>query len=74
MLKGYGFALQYSVFLCDLDATEKTGLFEDLQSVLHLRFDSVVLVDLGDVRRIAARRFEFMGVRPALPSSDATIV
>lgn len=73
-LRSFGVRLQYSVFLCDLDAIEKVVMQDALRSVLNLAQDSVVIVDLGLPGRTAERRFEFMGPRPAPPPSAATIV
>lgn len=70
--KAYGYPLQYSVFLCDLDRTELTRLKWALGGVIHHGEDRVVIIDLGDAD---LRRFEFMGVRPDLRlPSGPTIV
>lgn len=71
--KGYGFGLQYSVFVCDLDAVEKISLRTDLGQVLHLAEDSVVLVDLGDPADRGTSCFEFIGTHVRLPSGGPTI-
>jgi CRISPR-associated protein Cas2 len=47
-MRGYGFALQYSVFICDLDFVEKVGLRVDLGDIINAGCDSVALVRLGD--------------------------
>ena len=73
-MKGFGFALQYSLFICDLDAMEKIGMKDAVGRVIHHAKDRIAIVDLGDAMQRGARCFEFMGVRPTLPSSGATIV
>lgn len=68
----FGYPLQYSLFICDMDETEVIHLKWSLGDLIVHNVDRVVLIDLGDPRR--ERRFDFMGVRPNLPSSGATIV
>jgi CRISPR-associated protein Cas2 len=73
-MKRYGHALQYSVFLCDLDGMEKLSMKLDLHAVINEREDSVALVDLGDPRRQGMDCFEFLGVTLGLPRGGPTIV
>ncbi len=73
-MRAFGYPLQYSVFICDLDATEKIRLREALGKVVHHRMDSVALVDLGDAEARGAECIEFIGPAPALPRSGARIV
>ena len=70
--KGYGYALQYSVFVCDLDGIELTHLKWDLGAIIDHHVDRVAIIDIGDANR--ETRFQFMGIRPALPRSGPTIV
>lgn len=73
-MKGYGFALQYSVFICDLDFVEKISLRGNLGAIIHAGQDRVALVHLGDPAQRGVACFEFMGVHPTLPRSGPTIV
>lgn len=73
-MKGFGFALQYSLFICDLDAMEEIGMKDAVGRVIHHAKDRIAIVDLGDATQRGASCFEFMGVWPTLPSSGATIV
>jgi CRISPR-associated protein Cas2 len=73
-MKHFGYPLQYSVFICDLDAIEKVQLRDILGRRIHHREDSVVLVDLGDPASRGVDCFEFMGVAPRLPRAGPTIV
>jgi CRISPR-associated protein Cas2 len=73
-VKGFGFALQYSVFVCDLDAMEKTQLRAELGEVIHHTQDRVAIIDLGDPAQRGVECFEFMGNHPVLPSGGPTIV
>jgi len=67
----YGYRLQYSVFVCDLNPTELLHAKEEIERSMLMTEDSVVIVDLGEVASI---RFEFMGRRQPLPRSGARIV
>lgn len=73
-VKGYGWSLQYSVFICDLDAIELLDLKTDLGQVIHHTLDSIAIVDLGDPAERGNRCFEFMGVASRLPTSGAVIL
>ncbi len=68
VVKGYGYSLQYSVFLCDLSEVEKLMLKSDLGNVIQHREDRVAIVDLGDAQSRGMACFEFMGVHPVLPT------
>ena len=70
--KTYGYSLQYSVFICDLDAMELTGLKWDLGGVIAHGEDRIAIIDLGEVT--SPTRFEFLGVHPVLPKQGPTIV
>ena len=69
--KAYGYPLQYSVFICDLDRAEMAGLKWQLGDEINHAEDRVVIIDLGDAD---LRRFQFMGVRPMEFPSGPTIV
>jgi len=73
-MKRFGYPLQYSVFICDLDPMEKISLREVIGRRMNQREDSVVLVDLGDPESRGVECFEFMGVAPTLPRSGPTII
>ena len=61
-MKGWGYRIQYSVFLCDLDGIERVAMREDLKSLISEREDSVFVLDLGEVDRWNPRRVEVLGV------------
>lgn len=46
-MRGFGNALQYSVFRCDLSPAERVLLVEALSQVINHREDQVMLVNLG---------------------------
>lgn len=68
----FGYPLQYSLFICDMDNTEMIQLKWSLGDIIVHNIDRVVLIDLGDPKQ--ERRFDFMGVRPRLPVAGPTIV
>lgn len=72
----FGYPLQYSVFICDLDPGEKVGLELALGQAMDQRVDSVVLVDLGDPATRGVECFEFMGWTwpSGLPRAGPTII
>ncbi len=73
-MKGFGEPLQYSVFLCDLDGTERIVMRADLRDIMNEREDSIAIVDLGDPRTKGMDCFEFLGVTWDLPGSGPRIV
>ncbi|MGH9157184.1 MAG: CRISPR-associated endonuclease Cas2, partial [Acidimicrobiales bacterium] len=59
--KRYGYPLQYSLFVCDLDKSELTNLRWDIGEVMNHSVDRVAIIDVGHAGNID---FEFLGVRP----------
>lgn len=74
--KKFGHALQYSVFICDLDEREKYAMRLELAQVLNHVVDSVVFVNLGDPSSRGTECFEFMaaGGRADLPNGGPVIL
>ena len=73
-MKGYGWAMQYSVFICDLDAMELVAMRMDLGAIIDHRVDSIAIIDLGDPRERGVECFSFMGYAPKLPSSGPVVL
>ena len=74
VVKGFGWPMQYSVFICDLDKMELIALRSELGRVMHHQADSVAIIDLGEPRERGRSCFEFMGRAPTLPRSGPLIV
>jgi CRISPR-associated protein Cas2 len=74
VVKGYGYSLQYSLFICDLSEVEKIGLRSDLGGVIRFTEDRVAIVDLGEAESRGMSCFEFMGVHPVLPRSGGPTI
>lgn len=73
-VKDYGWPMQYSVFICDLDTVEMLLLKQQLSSIIHHGEDSVAIVNLGPPANRGRDCFEFMGLRTALPTSGPTVI
>ena len=72
--KAYGYRLQYSVFVCDVNPTELIQLKWSLGAVIDHRVDSVALIDLGEAERVGMNAFTFLGCRTELPDTGATVI
>jgi CRISPR-associated protein Cas2 len=66
VVKGFGYSLQYSLFICDLNSVEKLKLRAALGEVILFTVDRVAIVDLGDAETRGMECFEFIGVAPRL--------
>jgi CRISPR-associated protein Cas2 len=73
-MKGYGDPLQYSVFLCDLDGSERVMMRAELRGLINERQDSVAIIDLGEAKGRGMECFEFLGVTTSLPTGGPRIV
>lgn len=62
----FGYRLQYSVFVCDLSAVERSSFERRLDDILNLRIDSAVLIDLGPATRASASRFCWLSLPPMI--------
>lgn len=71
LMKSYGYPVQYSVFVCDLDAMEAVRFRTEATSLIHLDVDSVVIIDLGEV---GLDRFTFIGSRDLEPPSPGAVI
>jgi len=73
-VKGFGWPMQYSVFICDLDTVELLDLKRLLSETIHHVVDSVAFIDLGEPEERGRRCFSFMGASEALPSSGPVVI
>lgn len=71
--KDHGEPLQYSVFVCDLTATELIGLRRALLDEIKTTEDSIGIFDLGAPTTRGVQCIEFLGIRRPLPSDDPAI-
>ncbi|MEX0741407.1 MAG: CRISPR-associated endonuclease Cas2 [Phycisphaeraceae bacterium] len=61
MLEGEGDHAQYSVFFCELNATELAGLRARIVETIHDREDQVLILDLGRADRSLDNGLEVLG-------------
>ena len=59
--KNHGTHLQFSVFECDLNATELTGLKRELLEVISSKEDQVLFVSLGPAENRGERLISALG-------------
>ncbi len=74
VVKGFGWSLQYSVFVCDLDGLELLRLKALLAQEIHHSADRVAFIDLGLPAERGSTCFSFMGVTPTLPKSGPIVI
>lgn len=73
--EAWGYRLQYSVFVCDVDEVERARLERSLRDVLDVTVDRAVLVNLGPPGRSSARRLRWVSLPvPLYDPGQATIV
>lgn len=70
----YGRALQFSVFVCDINRSEMVNLKWELGGIIDHKADSVAFVDLGDTERVGDGAFSFLGRPVPLPRGGPAIV
>jgi CRISPR-associated protein Cas2 len=71
-VEGYGYRIQYSVFLCDLSEMEVIEMRGQLEQLIKTTEDSVMIVDLGHPDDTS--KFVFIGPHATLPVSQAVII
>lgn len=73
-VRGYGDHLQYSVFRCELNATELVELRAALAQIIHHADDQVLFVDLGPEDGRARTSITAIGRTYTHPERHALIV
>lgn len=74
VMKGFGEALQYSVFSCDLSAAERVRCECALREVIDVRVDQVLFIDIGPARGRALLAIEAVGLPYAATELRAIVV
>ena len=67
--KTYGYPLQYSLFVCDLDDVELVKLERDLSAVIAHREDRISVFDLGAPSGRGVECVRQLGLPQLLPSA-----
>ena len=73
-MKSFGWAMQYSIFVCDLDSIELYALREAIGRIIHHQMDNVAMVDCGDPKDRGRSCFEFLGPMPELPTAGPVVL
>ena len=73
-MKEFGWAMQYSVFVSDLDGVELSELRLRLADIIDHDDDSIAIVDVGLPLDRGRSSFSFMGARPDMPRSGPVIL
>lgn len=72
-MRGYGDAVHYSVFRCDLSKREMVELREKLRGIIHHGEDRVLFVDVGPAATRGKSALWSMG-RTYTPPDDVAVV
>ena len=67
--KTYGYPLQYSLFVCDLDDVELVKLERDLQAVIAHQHDRISIFDLGPPHGRGVECIRQLGLPQYVPST-----
>ncbi len=73
-MRGYGDALQLSVFRCELSASERVLMIEALTKIIHAREDQVLIVNLGPAEHRGASSIYTLGRALDNPTTSPTII
>lgn len=71
--RDFGNHVQYSVFLCELDAREVVLLRESLRAIIQHGEDQVMIVDLGRATHSVLEQMEVLG-QPYTPPGRRFVV
>jgi CRISPR-associated protein Cas2 len=63
-MEGFGVALQYSVFACDLTRQEKVTMIAALADLIHHDQDRIMVLDTGPMEGRGPGCVEFLGQLP----------
>lgn len=73
-MNGFGDALQYSVFACDLSAKERVLLEEALREIIDVKEDRVLIIDIGPVEGRGAGVVRTLGRQVQPKQREALVV
>jgi len=73
-MKGFGDAVHYSVFRCDLTPKGRVEMIAALTDLIKHDEDRVMIIDLGPAEGMADDRIDFLGVHRAEARENAIIV
>ena len=73
-MKGFGEAIHYSVFRCDLSPKGRVEMVAALTDLIKQTEDRIMVIDLGPAEGSVERRIEFLGMHPVEMERKAIIV
>lgn len=73
-MRGFGEPLQYSVFCCDLTASEKTILWSALHALINHREDQILFVNLGNAMSQRAENLETLGRKLSIREARLAVI
>ena len=73
-MNGFGDALQYSVFTCDLSSKERVIMEEALSDIIDQKEDRVLIIDIGPAEGRAAGVVRTLGRQARPKQREALIV
>lgn len=73
-LAAHGAWAQFSVYVCDLTASQTIDLVWMLEDLIDTRVDQIMFVDLGEAKGRGGTCFHFLGPRSDLPTSGPQII
>ena len=73
-MQGFGDALQYSVFVCDLSKKELILMEEAVGDLMNLRDDSLLIIDVGPAVGRGSKVVKTLGAQKAPQALEALIV
>ncbi|MDA8144171.1 MAG: CRISPR-associated endonuclease Cas2 [Thermoplasmatales archaeon] len=73
-MRGYGDALQFSVFLCKLSSTEKMLMLSELLRIIKQDEDSLMIIYLGSLSGEEQSKIEFIGKKQELTEDSSVII
>jgi CRISPR-associated protein Cas2 len=73
-MRGFGTPLQYSVFQCDLSASERVLLIEALMPIINHREDQIMLINIGPADGRGSESIEALGRRMEVETERIAVI
>lgn len=73
-MQGFGDALQYSVFVCDLSKKELIIMEEAISDLMNLREDSAMIIDTGPANGRGAKSIKTLGAQKAPHAAEVLVI
>ncbi len=73
-MKGFGVAVQYSIFKCSLSKTNLQRMITKVQNEMDLEEDSVIIIDLGPEDGLWENRVTIIGEKKDLRADEQPLV